>query len=139
MAQTATASSVTRPSTPKCTQGGRPAPDSTRANQPSATAAPANPAAPATAVRTAHSISSCCTRRPRVAPSAVRIAISSTRNADRAKSSVAAVAQPMASTMAAAPSSASGTGSSLRPRKRSLNGTTVGRSSIGDVGRRREP
>ena len=102
--------------------------------------APARPAAPATAVRTAHSISSCCTRRPRVAPSAVRIAISSTRNADRAKSSVAAVAQPMASTMAAAPSSASGTGSSLRPRKRSLNGDDRRREARRRrLGRRREP
>ena len=133
MAETATATTSTRRSTPKWTQGGRPAPDSTRANQVSASAAPANPAPPATAVRTADSISSCCISRPRVAPSAVRIAISSTRYADRANSSVAAVAQPMASTIAAAPSSASGTGSSLRPRKRSLNGVTVGRSSMGDA------
>ena len=43
-AEAATASRVTRPSTPNCTHGGSPAPDSVRANQTSASAAPPRPA-----------------------------------------------------------------------------------------------
>jgi hypothetical protein len=75
--------------TPRWNQNGAPPWVSSCSTQPSARPASDNPTTAATAQRTSASTNSCVTTRPRLAPSAVRTAISAVRVAVRAYTSAA--------------------------------------------------
>ena len=72
--------------------------------------ASSRPTAPPARLTSTLSVMSCWSRRSRVAPSAVRTAISFERVAARARSRLATLAQAMSSTNPTAPSSTSSAG-----------------------------
>ncbi len=105
----------------KTIQYGFPTPATAASNSRTPTEVSPNPSRPPRQASMTLSMSSCRTIRPRLAPSAVRTAISRARYAERASSRLATFAHAMSSTKPTAPSSERKISRIGPPLKRSLN------------------